>query len=67
LPKSLPVQGNLDPMRLVAGGPDLDSRVRDIVEQLRNHPHIFNLGHGVVPETPIAHVEQTLRVLRSLA
>jgi uroporphyrinogen decarboxylase len=67
LPKSLPVQGNLDPMRLVAGGPDLDSRVRDIVEQLRNRPHIFNLGHGVVPETPIAHVEQTLRVLRSLA
>jgi uroporphyrinogen decarboxylase len=67
LPKGIPVQGNLDPMRLVAGGPDLDRRVRDIVEALRGRPHIFNLGHGVVPETPIAHVEQTLRVLRSLA
>ncbi len=67
LPKGMPVQGNLDPMRLVAGGPDLDRRVREIVEALRDRPHIFNLGHGVVPETPIAHVEQTLRVLRSLA
>lgn len=67
LPKGLPVQGNLDPMRLVAGGPDLDRRVREIIEALRDRPHIFNLGHGVVPETPIAHVEQTLRVLRSLA
>jgi uroporphyrinogen decarboxylase len=67
LPKGMPVQGNLDPMRLVAGGPDLDRRVREIVEGLRGRPHIFNLGHGVVPETPIAHVEQTLRVLRSLA
>ena len=66
LPKGMPVQGNLDPMRLVAGGPDLDRRVREIVEALRDRPHIFNLGHGVVPETPIAHVEQTLRVLRSL-
>jgi uroporphyrinogen decarboxylase len=67
LPKGMPVQGNLDPMRLVAGGLDLDRRVREIVEGLRGRPHIFNLGHGVVPETPIAHVEQTLRVLRSLA
>jgi uroporphyrinogen decarboxylase len=66
LPKDMPVQGNLDPMRLVAGGPDLDGRVREIVEALRGRPHIFNLGHGVVPETPIAHVEQTLRVLRSM-
>jgi uroporphyrinogen decarboxylase len=67
LPKGMPVQGNLDPMRLVAGGPDLDRRVREIVEALRDRPHIFNLGHGVVPETPIAHVEQTLRVLRGMA
>ena len=66
LPKGMPVQGNLDPMRLVAGGPELDRRVREIVEALRSRPHIFNLGHGVVPETPITHVEQTLRVLRSM-
>jgi uroporphyrinogen decarboxylase len=63
----MPVQGNLDPMRLVAGGPGLDTRVREIVDALRNRPHVFNLGHGVVPETPIAHVEQVLRVIRSMA
>jgi uroporphyrinogen decarboxylase len=67
LPKNMPVQGNLDPMRLVAGGPDLDKRVREIIGALRNRPHVFNLGHGVVPETPIAHVEQVLRVIRSMA
>ena len=58
------VQGNLDPMRLVAGGSGLEARVREIVDALRARPHIFNLGHGVVPETPIAHVEQVLRVLK---
>jgi uroporphyrinogen decarboxylase len=67
LPKGMPVQGNLDPMRLVAGGPDLDRRVREVIDALRNRPHVFNLGHGVVPETPIAHVEQTLRIIRSVA
>ncbi len=67
LPKGMPVQGNLDPMRLVAGGPDLEKRVREIVEQLRNRPHIFNLGHGVTPETPIAHVEQVLAAVRGMA
>lgn len=67
LPRGMAVQGNLDPMRLVAGGPDLDQRVREIVAALRARPHIFNLGHGVVPETPVAHVEQTLRVLRDMA
>jgi uroporphyrinogen decarboxylase len=65
LPKGLAVQGNLDPMRLVAGGPDLDRRVREIIADLKGRPHIFNLGHGVVPETPIAHVEQVLRAIRS--
>ena len=64
LPKGMPVQGNLDPMRLVAGGSGLETRVREIVDALRARPHIFNLGHGVVPETPIAHVEQVLRVLK---
>jgi uroporphyrinogen decarboxylase len=67
LPKAMPVQGNLDPMRLVAGGPTLDTRVREIIGALKERPHIFNLGHGVVPETPIAHVEQVLATLRSLS
>jgi len=64
LPKGMPVQGNLDPMRLVAGGPDLEARVHAIVNGLRDRPHIFNLGHGVTPETPIPHVERVLAALR---
>lgn len=64
LPKGMPVQGNLDPMRLVAGGDDLEARVVAIIDALRDRPHIFNLGHGVTPETPIAHVERVLAAIR---
>lgn len=67
LPKGMPVQGNLDPLRLMAGGPGLDARVREIVGSLKGRPHIFNLGHGVLPATPIAHVEQALAALRGTA
>lgn len=56
LPASLPVQGNLDPLRLVAGGEQLDIRVDAIIAAFADRPHIFNLGHGIVPETPIDHV-----------
>ena len=56
LPHALPVQGNLDPLRLVAGGKQLDERIDQIVSAFANRPHIFNLGHGIVPETPIEHV-----------
>jgi len=58
LPASLPVQGNLDPLRLVAGGAQLDARIDAIITAFSDRPHIFNLGHGIVPETPIAHVER---------
>lgn len=61
LPKHLPLQGNLDPLRLVAGGEQLDRRVDAIIAAYADRPHIFNLGHGIVPETPIAHVEQLVR------
>jgi uroporphyrinogen decarboxylase len=54
-------------MRLVAGGPGLEARVREIVAALKDRPHIFNLGHGVTPETPIAHVERVLHALRGSA
>ena len=67
LPRGMPVQGNLDPMRLVAGGPGLEARVREIVTELKGRPHIFNLGHGVTPEVPISNVETVLRTLRSLS
>ena len=64
LPANMPVQGNLDPLRLLAGGLEMDARVREIVTSLKGRPHIFNLGHGVLPETPIANVERVLSVLR---
>ena len=59
------VQGNLDPLVLLAGGAALDRAIDDILENFRQGPFIFNLGHGILPETPIAHVEQTLRRIRN--
>jgi uroporphyrinogen decarboxylase len=60
-----PVQGNLDPLALLAGGGALDRAVDDVLAAFADRPFIFNLGHGILPETPIAHVEQmTARVRR---
>ncbi|MER9586248.1 uroporphyrinogen decarboxylase [Mesorhizobium sp. M0276] len=59
------VQGNLDPLRLVAGGKALSDGVEAILEALGEGPLIFNLGHGITPETPIAHVEAMVRQVRS--
>jgi uroporphyrinogen decarboxylase len=64
LPAGLPVQGNLDPLALIAGGPALESAVSRIISALGDRPHVFNLGHGILPDTPIAHVEQLLRLVR---
>lgn len=61
LPKGLPVQGNLDPMALLAGGEKLDNAIDRVLEALKNRPHIFNLGHGIDKTTPIAHVEQMMQ------
>ena len=58
LPKGLPVQGNLDPLALLAGGGELRSAAARILDALGERPHIFNLGHGILPETPIANVDQ---------
>ena len=60
----LPVQGNLDPLVLRAGGAALDRSVDAIMEALAGGPFIFNLGHGILPDTPIAHVEQMLKRVR---
>ncbi|MEL7730003.1 uroporphyrinogen decarboxylase [Citromicrobium bathyomarinum] len=65
LPEGLPVQGNLDPLLLLAGGERLDSAIIHILESLKGRPHIFNLGHGIDRRTPIAHVEQALSTLRN--
>jgi uroporphyrinogen decarboxylase len=59
-----PVQGNLDPLALRAGGAALDRGVDAILEALAGGPLIFNLGHGILPDTPVAHVEQMLRRVR---
>jgi len=57
-------QGNLDPLCLLAGGEALDAAVDRIMRTARPGRHIFNLGHGILPQTPIAHVEQVLTRLR---
>lgn len=64
LPAGFGLQGNLDPLRLLAGGEQMDGRVREIISAFSGRPHIFNLGHGIVPETPIAHVERLIAVAR---
>lgn len=64
LPKGLPVQGNLDPMRVVAGGAQMEKTARGIISAFRDRPHVFNLGHGIVPETPVGHVERLIKVVR---
>jgi len=58
------LQGNLDPIALIAGSAALDRAVDDILEATAGRAHIFNLGHGILPETPIAHVEQLLKRIR---
>jgi uroporphyrinogen decarboxylase len=64
LPADLPVQGNLDPLALIAGGEALDRATDRILSAFAERPHIFNLGHGILPDTPIAHVEQLLARVR---
>lgn len=58
------VQGNFDPILLLAGGPELEKQARHIVEALSGGPHVFNLGHGILPPTPITHVERLLKAVR---
>ncbi|MBK6721116.1 MAG: uroporphyrinogen decarboxylase [Sphingomonadales bacterium] len=64
LPESLPVQGNLDPLALIAGGVALDDATNHIRRAFCDRPHVFNLGHGILPDTPIENVEELLRKVR---
>jgi uroporphyrinogen decarboxylase len=64
LPEGLPVQGNLDPLALIAGGIELIAAIDHIIDALAERPHVFNLGHGILPDTPIAHVEQLVAHVR---
>lgn len=58
------VQGNLDPLALMAGGDAMRAAIDHIVDTLSGGPHIFNLGHGIQPTTPISHVEELVRYVR---
>jgi uroporphyrinogen decarboxylase len=59
------IQGNLDPLALLAGGAPLDRAVDQVLEAFADRPFIFNLGHGIMPDTPIAHVERMLARVRT--
>jgi uroporphyrinogen decarboxylase len=64
-PRATVLQGNLDPLLLVAGGEALQRATQNILTAFAGRPHIFNLGHGILPETPIAHVEALLAQVRT--
>ncbi len=64
LPDRMPIQGNLDPLALIAGGEALKEAVARILDALAGRPHIFNLGHGIQQDTPIAHVEELMALVK---
>jgi uroporphyrinogen decarboxylase len=64
LPEGLPVQGNLDPLLLLAGGDALSTESCRIIEAFEARPHVFNLGHGIDKETPVGHVHRLLDTVR---
>jgi len=63
--RGVALQGNLDPLLLVAGGEAMAARVRAILKAMRGLPHIFNLGHGIVPQTPPENVARLVELVRS--
>ncbi len=65
LPAGLPVQGNLDPLLLIAGGAELERQALNILEAFADRPHVFNLGHGIGQTTPLEHVGQLLALVRN--
>ena len=64
LPEGLPVQGNLDPLALIAGGKTLKASAKRILDAFAGRPHIFNLGHGILQDTPIANVERLIALVK---
>ena len=65
LPSNLAIQGNLDPLCLVAGGQQMKDEISKIIDCFADRPHIFNLGHGVVPQTPPEHVQELVNFIRT--
>ena len=65
LPQGMPVQGNCDPLALLAGGEGLEASALAVLHAFAERPHVFNLGHGIGQFTPIEHVERLLAVVRA--
>ncbi len=65
LPRTVTVQGNLDPMALDAGGPVLANETRSILGAMRGRQFVFNLGHGILPSTPVENVAELVRLVRA--
>lgn len=63
-PAGMPLQGNLDPQLLVAGGEPLKAGARAVVEAFRGSPHVFNLGHGITPQTPPEHLSALVTAVK---
>jgi uroporphyrinogen decarboxylase len=63
-PAGMALQGNLDPQLLIAGGEALETGARQVLEAFRGGPHIFNLGHGITPQTPPENVTKLLEIIR---
>ncbi len=64
LPEGMAVQGNLDPLLLLAGSAELEKRIHAILSAFADRPHVFNLGHGIDRRTPIDHVERLVATVR---
>jgi len=65
VPPSVVLQGNLDPLALVAGGKALEAETAVILAAMRGRRFVFNLGHGIVPQTPIDHVARLTELVRA--
>ena len=65
LPKSLPVQGNLDPLSLISAGKEMFRDIDYILESFHDRPHVFNLGHGITPSTPVDNVQSMIDHIRN--
>jgi uroporphyrinogen decarboxylase len=65
IPRGVALQGNLDPLALVSGGAPLQRETAAILDALRGHPFVFNLGHGIVPQTPPEHVAALVELVRA--
>jgi uroporphyrinogen decarboxylase len=65
LPETVAVQGNMDPIALIAGGAAMMAEALHVRDSLRGRPHVFNLGHGILPQTPPEHVAALVEAVRS--